>query len=646
MRSILRTIAQFYTAPFRLDVAQIASLSVQQVEAQVRAAFARFVIINLTALQIIGVLLSAFNRSPAFIQRVQFGSVVFALVCIGLLTLGRVVIAALLYIYGVFVPVIFASIADPTGLTPRSILIFALFAIFILLTGLLLPRWAIWLTALLSLAVVFIIDHVVPFAPNVGLGDTENLQPYVTGVYAIIFLSVALITWLLSRSASIGIRSLLTAYRQEQELTALKDQFIIYVNHELRTPIMGLYGNVELIMKLGDRVPTPRRGELLQRALRSGDNILRLLGSVLDADVLKPDSIRLVPEDVALTPLIRDLVATFDPRALGEPGLDDVSFAERDVVLHLPLDLHVYADRTRLQQIVLNLLTNALKYSPPGSPIRVTAQPVSVASTSVPAMVEVSVQDAGLGIPPQEASKLFHRFVRLERDIAGPVRGTGVGLYLCRQFVEGMGGRIWVTSSGIPGEGSTFHFTLPTTASAEITSGHLAEGMLARPFVATDITGESIVLEAYRGRKILLVFLPSITNATGRNHLRLLAHHFLNLYSQGLEIIAVNASPHASAERLIMRLALPFPLICDPDSSLFRLYGTASTWDDLRGIARLRASVAALRRGQRSPFAQGSFFPLPAAFLIDPTGQIHLAHYHQKHGDFLTLAEIEQFAAD
>jgi hypothetical protein len=239
MQSFFRAIARFYTAPFRLDLSRSAALSAQQVEAQVRAAFARFVIVNLTALQIIGIFLSAFNQSPAFIQRVQFGSVVYACLCILLLALGRVVIAAMLYVYGVFVPIIFASIADPAGLTPRSILIFglfAIFAIFIILSGLLMPRWAIWLTAILSLAAVLIIDHVIPFAPNVGLGDSESLRASVTGLFAIIYLSVALVSWLLSRSASIGIRSLLTAYRQEQELTLLKDQFIIYVNHELRPP--------------------------------------------------------------------------------------------------------------------------------------------------------------------------------------------------------------------------------------------------------------------------------------------------------------------------------------------------------------------------------------------------------------------------
>jgi len=73
------------------------------------------------------------------------------------------------------------------------------------------------------------------------------------------------------------------------------------------------------------------------------------------------------------------------------------------------------------------------------------------------------VRDRGLGIPQRDVAKLFERFVRLERDIAGPARGTGVGLYMCRMLVEAMGGRIWVESSGVPGEGSTFSFVLPAS---------------------------------------------------------------------------------------------------------------------------------------------------------------------------------------
>jgi signal transduction histidine kinase len=80
--------------------------------------------------------------------------------------------------------------------------------------------------------------------------------------------------------------------------------------------------------------------------------------------------------------------------------------------------------------------------------------------------VQVNVRDKGLGVPPKDAPRLFQRFVRLERDIAGAVRGTGVGLYLCRELVHAMDGDIWLQSSGVPGEGSTFSFTLPALSMA------------------------------------------------------------------------------------------------------------------------------------------------------------------------------------
>ncbi len=130
---------------------------------------------------------------------------------------------------------------------------------------------------------------------------------------------------------------------------------------------------------------------------------------------------------------------------------------------------------------MLNLMSNALKYSGPGAPIEITArveQPVVVphgwrrATIAAPRLVEVSVRDYGFGIPPDQAILLFQRFVRLERDIASAVVGTGLGLALCRSHVEAMGGHIWVESTGVPGEGSTFTFTLPLGTPASNQNGH------------------------------------------------------------------------------------------------------------------------------------------------------------------------------
>jgi len=103
-----------------------------------------------------------------------------------------------------------------------------------------------------------------------------------------------------------------------------------------------------------------------------------------------------------------------------------------------------------------NLFSNIFKYVPPYTEVSIEA---SQSTPSSP--VYLSVQDRGPGIPPEEIPLLFEKFVRLKRDLAGPTRGTGLGLYICKRLVEAMGGRIWVESSGRPGEGSRFCLTLP-----------------------------------------------------------------------------------------------------------------------------------------------------------------------------------------
>jgi len=122
----------------------------------------------------------------------------------------------------------------------------------------------------------------------------------------------------------------------------------------------------------------------------------------------------------------------------------------------------VWADEMRLKQVLHNLFANALRYSPAQMPIRVTA-----AGEQEAGMVRVSVIDRGLGIPADKQEVIFDKFVRLDRDMYGTVRGSGLGLFITRQLVEAMGGTITVESSGITGEGSTFLFALPMAKRAE-----------------------------------------------------------------------------------------------------------------------------------------------------------------------------------
>ena len=274
-----------------------------------------------------------------------------------------------------------------------------------------------------------------------------------------------------------SIRDLVLAQEREHELTALKDQFIVDVNHELRTPVMVLYNNLELLAMLSEKGTPERRARILQRALTSGDAVLRLLHSVLDAAALEGKPPRLEITAVTLEPLVRAVLETFDPSEIGEPQLPMGEYESRAVTMHVPPDLVVWADESRLRQVLVNLLANALKYSAPGTPIDLQAdmyqttlgerQRTSSGDSSQPThvqQIQISVRDQGLGIPPHDIPKLFNRFVRLERDIAGPTRGTGVGLYMCRVLIEAMGGKIWVESSGIPGAGSTFTFVLPAAS--------------------------------------------------------------------------------------------------------------------------------------------------------------------------------------
>lgn len=252
------------------------------------------------------------------------------------------------------------------------------------------------------------------------------------------------------------------AYAREKELDRLKDRFISSVNHELRTPIMALQGYIELSRELGTRGDYARQATMLARSAEAVSHLAGLVTSVLNIRRVDADAANMTLTTFALEPVIVSATHLLDPNEAGKP--------ERPLHIDVPADLRVYADEERVRQVVLNLLSNAAKYSPPAGPIEIVArlhQPGrrgARGSTPDVPMVEIAVRDYGLGIPPNQAVLLFQRFVRLERDIASPVVGTGLGLAICRTYVEAMGGRIWVESSGVPDEGSTFIFTLPVAA--------------------------------------------------------------------------------------------------------------------------------------------------------------------------------------
>jgi signal transduction histidine kinase len=248
------------------------------------------------------------------------------------------------------------------------------------------------------------------------------------------------------------------AYERERELDRLKDQFISSVNHELRTPIMALQGYIEVARELAARGDIAREEQMLASGQQAVEHLAGLVRSVLNVRSVEVDAASIKPSAFSLRAAVLAAINLLDPRQAGDQP--------RDLRLRIPVELAVYADEERVRQVLLNLLSNAAKYSPPGSTIEVSAAPArqgrqTASDPNLAPRVEITVRDYGAGIPPDQAPLLFQRFVRLERDIASNVTGTGLGLAICRAYVEAMGGRIWVESSGVPGEGSTFHFTLP-----------------------------------------------------------------------------------------------------------------------------------------------------------------------------------------
>jgi signal transduction histidine kinase len=241
-----------------------------------------------------------------------------------------------------------------------------------------------------------------------------------------------------------------TDHQQLRELDQLKDQFLMTASHELRTPLTSVQGYLELMAQFHDALPPEQRREYLQKAQRSCDELVILLGNVMDASRLEADAAMHLAqmERVSVQDMIQSVMNLIEPRVIQE---------QREIHLHIPPHLHVQANPGRLRQVLLNISINALKYSLPQTPITFSA---GVATDSNSAVV-ISVTDKGKGIAPQDQARVFQLFVRLERDVHSSIRGSGLGLYISYRLIEAMGGKIWIESQGIMGEGTTFHIQLP-----------------------------------------------------------------------------------------------------------------------------------------------------------------------------------------
>jgi signal transduction histidine kinase len=229
---------------------------------------------------------------------------------------------------------------------------------------------------------------------------------------------------------------------QLAEASRRKDEFLGMVSHELRTPLTAAKGFVDTVLLHWDRLSEPRRRELLARASGNADELARLVGQLLDFAQVDTGGVVLDPRPLEVRTTIEDVLADLEPVLAGHT-----------VSLDAPAGLTVPADRDAFTHVLVNLLTNAVKFSPAGARVRVSAR-------AGDGEIVIAVADQGQGIAVVDQERVFERFYQAGRN-GDPRRGTGIGLTIARHFVELHGGRIWVESE--LGGGSTFSFTLPTS---------------------------------------------------------------------------------------------------------------------------------------------------------------------------------------
>lgn len=248
-------------------------------------------------------------------------------------------------------------------------------------------------------------------------------------------------------------RDLESAYQDLKVLDKLKDDFVSVVSHELRTPMTAIRSYVWMALKRSDIPLSEKLQKYLSRTLISTERLINLVNDMLNVSRLEAGRIELHPQAFSIWNLINDVLVDITPRA-----------KEKEIeinVFKFPVP-SVYADLNKVREVLLNLIGNALKFTPNDGVIDINFEVKG-------SFIAVSIKDSGVGLSRDDIPRLFQRFGRLDNSYvaAATSGGTGLGLYISKNLVKFMGGEIWATSEGI-GTGSTFSFTLPIATQAQV----------------------------------------------------------------------------------------------------------------------------------------------------------------------------------
>jgi PAS domain S-box-containing protein len=232
----------------------------------------------------------------------------------------------------------------------------------------------------------------------------------------------------------------------ERAVEALKSDFVSTVSHELRTPLAAIYGAALTLRRDDVRLGEPQRAGLLEVIASESDRLARIVNDILWASRLESGTMQMTIEKCDGVEIAQGVVEA--ARHYIPPSIELRLDAPKETLL-------IAADSDKVRQVLTNLVDNAVKYSPDGGE-------VTVELSAAGSRMRFAVKDEGLGVPPAEHRRIFEKFYRLDPDLTRGVGGTGLGLYISRELLERMGGRIWVESSGTGG--STFVAELPVAA--------------------------------------------------------------------------------------------------------------------------------------------------------------------------------------
>jgi signal transduction histidine kinase/CheY-like chemotaxis protein len=251
-----------------------------------------------------------------------------------------------------------------------------------------------------------------------------------------------------------------------EKASRAKTDFLSGMSHELRTPLNAILGFAQLV-ESGSPSPTPSQKRSLDQILKAGWYLLELINEILDLALIESGKLTLSREPVSLVEVMLECRAMIEPQA-----------QKRGIGMTFPrfeIPYFVKADRTRVKQVLINLLFNAIKYNKPGGAVAVECALAS------PASIRISVRDTGVGLAPEQLAQLFQPFNRLGKE-SGTEEGTGIGLVVTKRLVDLMGGTIGADST--VGVGSVFWIELTRTSAPQLAVEQAVLATLTRPEVA------------------------------------------------------------------------------------------------------------------------------------------------------------------